>query len=121
MRIKLDENLGARSAEMFRLAGFETTTVLEQKLCSSPDRALIEICRAEKRCLITLDLGFGNPMIFKPADYFGIAVLRLPSKTTPVDLIDAVRTLIGGLTKKDIEGRLWIVQRGRIREYQPEE
>lgn len=31
-----------------------------------------------------------------------------------------VQTLIGGLEREDITGKLWIVQRGRIRIYQQE-
>lgn len=69
---------------------------------------------------MTLGLEFGNPLVFRPADYPGIAVLRLPPRPTPDDLYDGVRTLIGGLERESIEGKLWIVQRGRIREYQEE-
>jgi hypothetical protein len=42
-----------------------------------------------------------------------------PPKPTPGDLLTEIRTLIGGLSQKEIKGNLWIVQRGRIREYQP--
>lgn len=120
MKIKLDENLGNRGAELFRQAGHDIITVPQQGLCSSPDGELLEICRKEKRCLVTLDLDFGNPLLFTPEDYPGIAVIRLPAKPTPDDLIDAVRTMIQGLAQKEINGKLWIIQRGRIREYQPE-
>ena len=34
-------------------------------------------------------------------------------------LNDAVKTLIGGLDREDITGKLWVVQRGRIRIHQP--
>ena len=44
-----------------------------------------------------------------------------PSKATDADLWDACRTLIAGLKRDSIDGELWIVQRGRIREYRPEE
>ncbi len=80
---------------------------------------MIEVCHAEKRCLVTLDLDFSNPLRFDPQKYSGIAVLRLPPRATPSDLHDAVRTLIGGLEREDIIGKLWIVQRGRIRVHQP--
>lgn len=120
LKIKLDENLGNRGAEYFRQAGHDVATVTEQDLCSSTDDELLGICRAEKRRLVTLDLDFGNPLLFKPEDYAGIAVLRLPTKPNPEDLFDAVRTLVKGLTQKEVEGKLWIIQRGRIREYQPE-
>lgn len=76
MRLKLDENLGTRSAALFRRAGHDVATVRDQRLAGAPDRKLIEICRAEGRCLVTLDLDFGNPLLFDPARYSGIAVLR---------------------------------------------
>lgn len=119
MKIKLDENLGQRGIYLFREAGYDTTTVAEQKLCSATDRKLLEHCQKEKRCLVTLD--FGNPILFNPKEYFGIAVLRLPPKSTPIDLYDTIRTMIKALRQKDLKGSLWIVQKGRIREYIPEE
>jgi predicted nuclease of predicted toxin-antitoxin system len=118
MKLKLDENLGWSALHLFREAGHDVATVPEQGLCSTPDRALIDTCRTERRCLVTLDLEFANPLVFKPSEYRGIAVLRLPPKPSQTELLDAVRTLLGGLTQSSFEGKLWIVQRGRIREYQ---
>jgi predicted nuclease of predicted toxin-antitoxin system len=121
MKLKLDENLGRNVAEPFRRAGHDVSTVHEQWLQGTPDASLIAICAREGRCLVTLDLDFANPLVFRPADYRGIAVLRLPPKSTPDDLLDAVLTLIGGLERDDIDGKLWIMQRGRIRQYQPDD
>ena len=121
MKLKLDENLGRRGVELLRNAGHDVVTVAEQGLAGVQDRRLLEICREECRGLVTLDLDFGNPLLFQPSDYCGIAVLRLPSRPIPEDLLDTVRTLIGGLSKENIEGKLWIVQKGQIRAYQPEE
>ena len=120
MKIKLDENLGNRGVHFFRLAGHDVATVADEGLFSASDKELLEICLKEKRCLVTLDLEFGNPLIFNPKKYPGIAILRLPPKPTPDDLFQAIKTLIGGLTKKEITGKLWIIQRGKMREYQPE-
>ena len=120
MKLKLDENLGSRGTELFLQAGHDISTVAEQRLCSATDKKLLEVCLTEKRCLVTLDLEFGNPLVFRPEDYSGIAVLR-PSTSTPNDLFDAIRTLIAGLARNEIEGRLCIIQRGKIREYQAEE
>jgi hypothetical protein len=71
--------------------------------------------------LITLDLEFGNPFIYNPADYSGIIVLRLPPKPSLQDLFEIVHTLANALAQRDISGKLWIAQKGRIREYQPED
>ena len=121
MKLKLDENLGNSVAEALRQAGHDVATVPSQKLFGTEDRSLIEICHREERCLITLDLEFGNPLLFKPADYSGIIVLRLSPRPTSQDLLNAVNTLIRGIAQEpDIRGKLWVIQHGRIREYEPE-
>ncbi len=120
MKLKLDENLGRRAIDLLRKAGHEVSTVTEQSLGSASDVTVIDACRRQRRCLVTLDLDFGNPLLFKPSEYWGIAVLRLPSKPTHQDLMDAVQTLVGGLARSGIGRKLWIVQRGRVREYQEE-
>jgi len=118
MKLKLDENLGRLVAQLLSAGGHDVQTVPAQDLCSAPDRVLLERCRAETRCLVTLDLDFGNPLLFRPSTYAGIAVLRLPSKPSHDDLIACVRTLNSALAGGDIAARLWIVQHGRVREYQ---
>lgn len=122
MRVKLDEMLGNRAARLLREAAHDAVTVAEEGVCSSTDRGLIEICRDEGRCLVTLDMDFANPLLFRPKAYAGIAVLRLPPRPTPGHVATLIRTLIGGLARGSITGRLWIVEPGRIREYEdPEE
>ena len=120
MQMKLDENLGQRGCNLFVDAGHDVTTVADQGLESTADHDLIEVCQAENRCLVTLDLDFSNPFIFPPEDYSGVAVIRLPRRPTPDDLFAAVETLIQGLDRDTIVGRLWIVERHRIRQYLPE-
>lgn len=121
MKLKLDENLARSARDLLAEAGCDVATVFEQGLCSTSDRELVSVCRREKRCLVTLDLDFANPLLFRVSDYFGIAVLRLPLKPSLTDMLDAVRTLIGALQKMDITGQLWVVQRGRVRIYLKEE
>ncbi|MCL4207158.1 MAG: DUF5615 family PIN-like protein [Pirellulaceae bacterium] len=117
MKLKLDENLGVRGAELFRAAGHDVATVSEQQLASASDREVVTACQAEQRCLVTLDQDFANPLVFEPRDYAGIAVLRLPSRPTPSDLWATCRMLIAALTREDICGRLWVVRRDRVRQY----
>jgi len=118
MKLKLDENLGRMPQALFLRHGHDVATTAGQALSSASDKTLIKACQPERRCLVTLDLDFGNPLLFKPSEYAGLAVLRLPPKPSRADVLATVRTLLGGLAKGDINGKLWIVQRGRIREYQ---
>lgn len=69
--------------------------------------------------MVTLDLDFSNVLRFPPERYAGIAVLRVPH---PIDLgtiRERVRVLLKASEQEELSGRLWIVEQGRIRQYDP--
>ena len=113
MKLKLDENLGKHAAELFQGVGYDTATVPGQRMAGAADSELIKRCR-DGRAL-------GNPLLFKPSQYHGIAVLRPAEPVSRGDLEDLYRTLVGGLSQEELDGKLWIVERGRIRVYQEQE
>ena len=121
MKFKLDENLGAEIARILRGFGHDVSTVYDQKLHGSTDEAIYDVCRRERRCLVTLDLDFGNVLRFPPEPTAGIAVLRPPGKAILGIVVALTRQLIEALKKERIDGRLWIVEPERIRIHQTSE
>ncbi len=121
MRIKLDENLGERGRRLLTQAGHDVATTRDEQLAGAADATLIRQCGLEGRCLVTLDLDFANPLVFPPEQYAGIVVLRLPPRPALAHLEACVRTLIRGLRRNELLGKLWIAEVDRIREHLPEE
>ena len=118
MKFKLDENIGQRGQDILRAAGHDVATVFSQSVQSASDIQLIQLCHAEGRAIVSLDLDFANAMRFRPSEYSGIAVLRLPPRPSHDDLLHAVQTFAAGLNKEELFGKLWIIEAGRIRIYQ---
>lgn len=60
MRFKVDENLPIDVGDLLGSAGHDALTVFDQKLIGEDDRCVLDICQAEERTLITLDLDFSD-------------------------------------------------------------
>jgi predicted nuclease of predicted toxin-antitoxin system len=121
VKFKLDENLGLSVARVLREAAHDVSTVYDQKLHGATDESIYDVCRREQRCLVTLDLDFGNVLRFPPEPTAGIVVLRPPGKALVSTLSALARQLAAGLKQENVSGRLWIIEAGRIRIHQAAE
>lgn len=119
MKVKLDENLGHSIVVLFEAAGHDTSTIRRQHLQGATDNQVFDVCKAEGRLLVTLDLDFANPLVFDPLATAGVAVLRLPKSHGPSDLRAVVNRLLESLAEHAITGSLWVVRLDRVRVWQP--
>ncbi len=60
MKFKVDENLPVETADILQKAGHEADTVYMEGIAGADDATIAQICKVEKRALITLDLGFSD-------------------------------------------------------------
>lgn len=114
MRFKLDENLPVELADLFRQAGHDAVTVLDQGHGGSPDRRLANICRQEDRTLVTFDTDFADIREYPPRTHPGIVVLRLDNQARGHTLAVGARFL-RLLPGNSLDGQLWIVEDTRVR------
>jgi predicted nuclease of predicted toxin-antitoxin system len=118
MRVKLDENLGTRTQGQFRDAGHDVQSVLEEELGGATDADIFQVCQAEGRCLVTLDLDFSNVVIYPPERSAGIVVLRL-SRNPSLNLLQVlVAQFLEAVEHTPVNGQTWIVEANRIRIHQ---
>jgi predicted nuclease of predicted toxin-antitoxin system len=60
MRFKVDENLPRDACELLIRAGHDAISVGQQGLWGAEDARIYEVCQAERRALVTLDVDFAN-------------------------------------------------------------
>jgi len=117
MKIKLDENLDPHFTSLLVAEGHDADTVLDEGISGASDRGIYDVCLSTKRVLITLDLDFSNPFYFPPEKTSGVIVLRPARPSLPL-IKSLFLTLLPVLRSRELSGKLWIVEQGRIREYE---
>lgn len=115
MRFKVDENLPIGVAELLRDNGHDAMTIFDQQMVGELDPKVANVCKAEKRALITLDLDFSDIRTYPPVEYPGIVILRPRTQSKP-DVLALMGKLIPLLDGSELlAGNLWIVQENGIR------
>jgi len=113
-KFKFDENLPVEAADLFRAAGHDAMTVLEQTLGGHPDEEIANLCAKEQRALVTLDLGFSDIRSYPPGKYSGILVLRLKRQDKP-HVLSVLKLLLSHFENEQLTGKLWIVNEQLVR------
>jgi len=116
VKIKLDENVHGDVAESLREQGHDVATVYDEQLAGRSDADIATAVKAEKRCLVTSDLGFADPRRYPPGEFAGLIVLRLRVPTVRNQVERVTRFFA---KKPEIAGHLWIVEATRARDWTP--
>ena len=114
MKFKIDENLPVELAELLRASGYEADTINDEQLAGAPDEMVRAVCRAENRCLITLDLDFSDMRAYPPVDLDGLIVLRLRQQDKN-HVLEVASRMIPLLEVEPLTKRLWVVDENRVR------
>jgi predicted nuclease of predicted toxin-antitoxin system len=77
VKIKLDENLPARLAEVLLRAGHDVDTVSAEGLTGRPDTDVWAAARGNERFLITQDLDYSDIRRYRPGTHSGLMIVRL--------------------------------------------
>lgn len=115
MKLKLDENIGERGAQLLRSAGHDVATVRDEKLVGAKDEQLFAVCGAEGRALVTLDHDFGHVLRFPPSQSAGVVILEVTPRADRDTVIARIRDLIALLQTQELGSELWIIEPGRLR------
>ncbi len=114
MRFKIDENLPVEIAEVLINVGHDAKTINDQQLQGIRDPVLINVCKNEKRVLITLDTDFSDIRTYPPQDFSGIIVLRVGSQAKQ-HVIKVFQHIIPLFEREPLNQHLWIVEETKVR------
>lgn len=115
IKLKLDENFSPNTAEIFKIAGFDTHTVIDENLSGADDTIIYTECLAEKRCLITFDTDFCDILRFPSELTEGIIVIRPKRPISLQDVKYFATKLAELLQTNDPKNCLWILDFNKLR------
>ena len=76
MKIKVDEDLPKRVADLLRENGYQADSVVEQGMAGWKDAELWHKIQTESRFLVTSDKGFADIRVYPPGTHVGVLLLR---------------------------------------------
>ncbi len=114
LKFFVDECINIDVVLALRQNSFDVTTVGEVKLTGKPDDTIFEFAKKTKRILLTFDRGFGDIFRFDISHSSGVIVI-LSGKMKKNEVIKTVLGFIKFISNKNLEGKLVIVGKNKIR------
>ena len=112
----IDASLPRATGDVIRAHGHRATDVRDIGLGTASDQDIADHARQHPLALLSGDQDFGNVLVFPPADYHGLVILRPPSGATTAVLLFLVEQFLKDANvMANLPGRLVIVEPGRIR------
>lgn len=116
MRFLVDASVPRSAAAMLRRLGHDAVDVRDLGMGGATDRVIAAHARSARQALITRDFDFADIRNYPPADYSGIAVLKLPDDTAAPQILNVLETFVRREDWLDrLTGRLAIVEVWRVR------
>lgn len=114
MKILTDECVYRVTSDLLRRAGHDITTAQDAFLSGKPDDQVLADASNRKAILLTNDMHFSNILVFPPAEYQGIIVLKIrPRNQEKVHAL--LLSLLKSTPQSKIQGALIIVDQNKYR------
>jgi predicted nuclease of predicted toxin-antitoxin system len=111
----VDENLPRSLAPELRRAGFHAEDVRDRGLAGQEDAEVLAYAIAQRRILITRDLGIPDLRRFPTGSALGIVLVRLPRVMATDELNATLITAVRELAPEDFRGSIVVVGPRRLR------
>jgi predicted nuclease of predicted toxin-antitoxin system len=111
-RLLADECVYQATVEFLRGLSYDVVTVQELGLEGAKDVTIIQQAVALERALLTWDMDFSSILLYPPAQYLGIVVLKMTPQTT-----HAVHSVLSQALSdaKDLRHALLVVAKNKYR------
>jgi predicted nuclease of predicted toxin-antitoxin system len=110
-RLKVDDDLPADVAKVFRTAGYDAATVVEQEMRGYDDDRISAAVQSEGRILVTADKGFADATTCPPGAHAGVVLFRLEPESR-CGYIEPAKRLVDTIEISSLTSRCVVEGRG---------
>jgi predicted nuclease of predicted toxin-antitoxin system len=115
VRIFIDECVWQVTRDFVQQLGHGMAAVEERGLAGADDDIVLAQAVSENRARLTRDMHFSNILLYPPADYWGIILLKIePHTINPV--YRTLTSVFAHFTQDSIKQALVVVDRNKFRE-----